>query len=144
MLPAVMAGRILAVGNLKGGTGKTTVAVNLGCSLASPRREVVLIDADNYMKVATLTSSLLARRGAAGRGGPQGAAGGRYRRCRRPAEAERNRTDKDVASVEAGSASQAEAGGGVPPRERAKTFGHGYRAPPGLGGAAELQDELPY
>ncbi len=47
MLPAVMAGRILAVGNLKGGTGKTTVAVNLGCSLASPRRELVLIDADS-------------------------------------------------------------------------------------------------
>ncbi len=64
MLPAVMARRILAVGNLNGGTGKTTVAVNLGF-LASPRRELVLIDADNYMKVATLTSSLLARKGAA-------------------------------------------------------------------------------
>ncbi len=47
MLPAVMAGRILAVGNLKGGTGKTTVAVDLGCGLARPRREVVLIDADS-------------------------------------------------------------------------------------------------
>ncbi len=42
-----MAGRILAVGNLKSGTGKTTVAINLGCSLASPRRELVLIDADS-------------------------------------------------------------------------------------------------
>ena len=47
MLPAIMVGRILAVGNLKSGTGKTTVAVNLACSLVGPRRAVVLVDADS-------------------------------------------------------------------------------------------------
>jgi chromosome partitioning protein len=39
-------GRIIAVGNLKGGTGKSTIAVNLACRLAEKRRSVVLIDAD--------------------------------------------------------------------------------------------------
>src|ERR687892_1774876 len=38
--------RIIAVGNLKGGTGKSTIAVNLACRLAEKRRSVVLIDAD--------------------------------------------------------------------------------------------------
>ena len=39
-------GRIIAVGNLKGGTGKSTIAVNLACRLAEKMRSVVLIDAD--------------------------------------------------------------------------------------------------
>ncbi len=38
--------RIIAVGNLKGGVGKSTVAVNLACELAGSNRRVVLIDAD--------------------------------------------------------------------------------------------------
>ena len=38
-------GRIIAVGNLKGGTGKSTVAVNLACCLAE-RGPVTLVDAD--------------------------------------------------------------------------------------------------
>jgi chromosome partitioning protein len=37
--------RIIAVGNLKGGTGKSTVAVNLACRLAESQ-SVALIDAD--------------------------------------------------------------------------------------------------
>jgi chromosome partitioning protein len=43
--PAVST-RIIAVGNLKGGTGKSTIAVNLACRLAEQQRSVVLIDAD--------------------------------------------------------------------------------------------------
>jgi chromosome partitioning protein len=39
-------GRIIAVGNLKGGTGKSTIAVNIACRLAEKQRSVVLIDAD--------------------------------------------------------------------------------------------------
>jgi chromosome partitioning protein len=39
-------GRIIAVGNLKGGTGKSTIAVNLACRLAEKMRSAVLIDAD--------------------------------------------------------------------------------------------------
>ena len=39
-------GKIIAVGNLKGGTGKSTIAVNLACRLAEKGRSVVLIDAD--------------------------------------------------------------------------------------------------
>jgi chromosome partitioning protein len=38
--------RIVAVGNLKGGTGKSTIAVNLACRLAETQRAVLLIDAD--------------------------------------------------------------------------------------------------
>ncbi len=37
---------VIAVGNLKGGTGKSTVAVNLACALASTGRATVVIDAD--------------------------------------------------------------------------------------------------
>jgi len=39
-------GRLIAVGNLKGGTGKTTIAVNLACALRAAERTVVLVDAD--------------------------------------------------------------------------------------------------
>jgi imidazolonepropionase len=41
-----MMGKIIAVGNLKGGTGKGTIAVNLACGLAKRARSVALIDAD--------------------------------------------------------------------------------------------------
>ena len=41
-----MTNRIIAVGNLKGGTGKSTIAVNLACRLAEMERSVLLIDAD--------------------------------------------------------------------------------------------------
>ena len=40
-----MSSRIIAVGNLKGGTGKSTVAVNLACCLAESQA-VTLVDAD--------------------------------------------------------------------------------------------------
>lgn len=40
-----MTSRIIAVGNLKGGTGKSTVAVNLACRLAESQA-VTLVDAD--------------------------------------------------------------------------------------------------
>jgi chromosome partitioning protein len=40
-------GSLIAVGNLKGGTGKSTIALNLACVLAEPpARAVVLVDAD--------------------------------------------------------------------------------------------------
>jgi chromosome partitioning protein len=42
----LLMGKIIAVGNLKGGTGKSTIAVNLACRLAEKERAVVLIDAD--------------------------------------------------------------------------------------------------
>ena len=41
-----MAPRIISVCNLKGGVGKSTVAVNVACALASRSRTVELIDAD--------------------------------------------------------------------------------------------------
>lgn len=39
-------GKIAAVANLKGGTGKSTIAVNLACELATGGNSVVLVDAD--------------------------------------------------------------------------------------------------
>lgn len=37
---------VIAVGNLKGGTGKSTIAVNLACALAAAGKAAVVIDAD--------------------------------------------------------------------------------------------------
>ena len=39
-------GHIIVVGNLKGGTGKTTIAVNLACALAERGSRVALLDVD--------------------------------------------------------------------------------------------------
>jgi chromosome partitioning protein len=39
-------GKLIAVGNLKGGTGKSTIAVNLACALCDADRTVALVDAD--------------------------------------------------------------------------------------------------
>lgn len=39
-------GQIVASGNVKGGTGKSTVAINLACALASRGRRAALIDID--------------------------------------------------------------------------------------------------
>jgi chromosome partitioning protein len=39
-------GQIIACGNLKGGVGKTTLAVNLACALAARGRDVGLLDLD--------------------------------------------------------------------------------------------------
>jgi chromosome partitioning protein len=40
-------GKLVAVGNLKGGTGKSTIAVNLACALADAAHTVALVDADS-------------------------------------------------------------------------------------------------
>jgi chromosome partitioning protein len=44
--------RILAVGNQKGGAGKTTVAVNLACAWADEGRRVLVVDADPQQSAA--------------------------------------------------------------------------------------------
>ncbi|RDD63901.1 ParA family protein [Ferruginivarius sediminum] len=48
--------KVLAVGNLKGGTGKTTLAVNLACAYAR-RRRVALVDSDSQGAAAAWTGT---------------------------------------------------------------------------------------
>jgi len=50
-----MAARVIAIGTLKGGTGKTTAAVNLSAALAD-RRRVILVDADGQGTAAAWCS----------------------------------------------------------------------------------------
>lgn len=46
---------ILAVGNVKGGVGKTTLAINIVIALALSKRDVLLIDGDEQGTAATFT-----------------------------------------------------------------------------------------
>jgi chromosome partitioning protein len=43
---ALGAARVIAVGNLKGGTGKSTVAVNVACAIAAQGRSCAIVDTD--------------------------------------------------------------------------------------------------
>jgi len=46
-------GRVLAIGNQKGGVGKTAIALNLGVELVNRGRTVILVDADPQHSLTT-------------------------------------------------------------------------------------------
>ena len=57
---------ILAVGNVKGGVGKTTLAINLAILWAQQRRDVLLIDGDEQATAMAFTELRTGARGEPG------------------------------------------------------------------------------
>lgn len=57
---------ILTVGNIKGGVGKTTLAVNLAIVRAAGGRDVLLVDGDEQRTALTFTDLRAEQLGQAG------------------------------------------------------------------------------
>ena len=57
---------ILAVGNIKGGVGKTTLAVNLAIARANAGKDVLLVDGDEQHTAITFTELRTGQLGAPG------------------------------------------------------------------------------